>query len=329
MGDARNEAVPTRPRWSVAWARPADETALLELFARAFGHEMPGAQWRWKYAGLDPIGSMVCRDARPVAFYGGMPREVRFFGTPITAVQIGDVMVDPAERGVLTRKGPFFLATKAFAEQLVGPGRAYALAFGFPSERHTRLGEHLGLYARVDEVLEASWPASPDRPGWFERARPLAPAQLDVVDSLWRAMADGLAGVAVPVRNGAHVRHRYLDHPTVTYLSFLVRRRVSGTAIGLVVLRDHGKAGVELIDLVGAPKRFARLVEIARRVAGRLGREKVFAWLTPSAAASLSGSLPALAPAGVPVPTIVWGSSPDLEKLRGRWWLTGGDSDFR
>ncbi len=324
-----NEAAPTSPRWSVAWARPADEAALLELFARAFGHEMPGAQWRWKYKGLDPIGSMVCRDARPVAFYGGMPREILYFGAPITAVQIGDVMVDPAERGVLTRRGPFFLVTKAFAEHLVGPGRDYVLAFGFPSERHTRLGEHLGLYARVDEVLEASWPASPDRPRWFERARPLAPAQLDMVDALWRAMADGLGGVAVPVRNGAHVRHRYLEHPTVTYLSFLVTRRVSGAAMGLVVLRDHGRAGVELIDLVGAPKRFARLVEIARRVAGRLGREKVFAWLTPSAAASLSESHPALAPAGVPVPTIVWGSSPDLEKLRGRWWLTGGDADFR
>lgn len=316
-------------RWSVDWAHPSDEAALLALFARAFGHEMPPAQWCWKYAGLDPIGTVVRRDGQPVAFYGGMPREIRWFGSPMTAVQIGDVMVDPAERGVLTRRGPFFLATTAFAERLVGPGRSYALAFGFPSERHTRLGEHLGVYARVDEVLEASWPALPGRPGLLHRARPLTPDQLDTVDRLWHKMADRFTGVAIAVRNGPHVRHRFLEHPTVTYLSLLVRQRLTGAAIGLIVVRDHGKPGVELMDVVAPPESLAALVAVARRVAGRLGREKVFAWMTPRAAESFSRSAPDLTPTGIPIPTIIWSASPDLERLRGRWWLMGGDADSR
>ena len=327
--DAGPATVPERARWNVGWARPADEMALLELFGRAFGHALPPAQWRWKYAGLDPIGIMVCRDARPVAFYGGMPREIRWFGTSATAVQIGDVMVDPAERGVLTRRGPFFLAATAFAERCVGPGRAYALAFGFPSERHTRLAEHLGIYARVDEVLEASWPALPGRPGLFQRARPLALEHLDVVDALWKRMAETLTGVVVAVRGAAYIRHRFLEHPAISYLVFLVQQRFTGAAIGIVVLRDHGEAGVELLDAVAPPQSLPLLVAVARRVAGRLGRQKVFAWLTPAAANSFAASRPALAPAGIPVPTIIWSSSPDLGKLRGRWWLMGGDTDFR
>ncbi len=327
--DAEHETGSARARWSVDWARPADEMALLELFGRAFGHEMPAAQWRWKYTGLDPMGSLVRRGGRPVAFYGGIPREIRFFGMPLTAVQISDAMVDPVERGVLTRRGPFFLAATAFAERFVGPGRAYALAFGFPSERHCRLAERLGVYARVDEMLEASWPALPGRPGLFERARPLTLKQLDVVDWLWKKMAERLTGAAVAVRNGAHIRHRFLEHPTIGYLAFLVTQRFTGAAIGLVVLRDHGESGIELLDVVAPPQSLPPLVVVARRVAGRLGRQKVFAWLTPTAAAAFAGSRPTLAPAGVPVPTIIWSSSPDLEKLRGHWWMTGGDTDFR
>lgn len=328
-GNAGAGTVSNGARWSVDWATAADETALLELFARAFGHAMPPAQWRWKYAGLDPLGTLVRRDGRPVAFYGGMSRQIRWFGTPATAVQIGDVMVDPAERGVLTRRGPFFLATTAFAERLVGPGRAYALAFGFPSERHTRLGERLGVYARVDEVLEASWPAMPARPGLLHRTRPLTLEQLDTVDMLWRKMADRLTGVAIAVRNGSHIRHRFLEHPTITYLSLLVRQRFTGTAIGLVVVRDHGEPGIELVDVVAPPESFVALVAVARRVAGRLGRHRVFGWMTPRAADSFRLSSPALVPAGIPVPTITWSATPDLEQLRGRWWLMGGDADSR
>ena len=324
-----DEAARSAARWTEGWARPADESALLALFARAFGHEMPAAQWRWKYAELDPIGSLVRREGLAVAFYGGMPRRIMLFGTPVKAVQIGDVMVDPAERGVLTRRGPFFLAARAYAERMVGPGRAYALAFGFPSERHTRLGEHLGLYARVDEVLEASWPALPDRRSILRSVRPLVRAQLGAVDFLWEKMAAAMNGVAIAVRDAAHVRHRFLEHPAIAYLCLLVRQRLSGAPVGVVVLRDHGPNGVELMDVVAAPQSLAHLVEVARCVAGRLGRERVFAWVTPSAADSMAASRPALVPAGVPVPTIVWSASPDLDRLRGRWWLTGGDSDFR
>ncbi|MBI4204742.1 MAG: GNAT family N-acetyltransferase [Betaproteobacteria bacterium] len=316
-------------RWSVDWAHPSDEAELLALFARAFGHAMPPAQWDWKYRGLDPVGTLVRRDGRPVAFYGGMPREIRWFGAPMTAVQIGDVMVDPAERGVLTRRGPFFLATTAFAERCVGPGRSYALAFGFPSERHTRLGEHLGLYARVDEVLEASWPALPARPGLLHSARALAVEQLDAVDALWEGMAEKLTGVAVGERNGARIRNRFLEHPTIGYLTFLVKHRFTGAPIGLVVLRDHGETGIELVDVVAPPESLAPLVATARRVAGRLGRPKVFAWMTPRAAESFAGSAPDLAPAKIPIPTIIWNASPDLGKLRGNWWLMGGDADSR
>jgi hypothetical protein len=321
------ERASSNPSLTLDWATAADVPSLLLLFERAFGHAMPAEQWRWKYKGIDPMGSIVRRDDEPVAFYGGIPRRIRYFGAARTGVQISDVMVVPEERGILTRRGAFFRTASAYADRYVGPNRPYALAFGFPSERHARLGERLGLYARVDEILEASWTALDAHPGLRYKARLLQAHQITIVDELWQRMSNSLADLCIGVRDAAHIAHRFLAHPTVAYLPFLITHRFTARAIGLVVLRDHAHAGLELVDAIAEPSSIPALVRVGRRVAARLGRSKLFAWLTPSAAVYFDD--PAVSPAGVPVPTIVWGASPDLAKLRGHWWLTGGDSDFR
>ena len=317
--------VPLTP-WS---ARPSDEIALLSLFSRAFGQEMPAERWRWKYRGLDPLGTLVRRGNRVVAFYGGMPRAVLLHGEPVTAVQIGDVMVDPSARGLPRGRSPFFLMTSRFAEDLVGPGRPYAFAFGFPSERHARLGERLGLYARVDEILDASWGALPATPSVRYRTRTIEPDEIGCIDGLWAKMKEDLRHTVIGIRDSAYVRRRFLEHPTLRYLVLLVRQRFSREPMGLVVLRDHGESGVELVDAIGPVAALPILVTVARRVAGRLHRRRVFGWMTPRAAASFEASRPTLAPAGIPVPTIVWKAAPHLDKLRGHWWLLGGDADSR
>jgi hypothetical protein len=309
------------------WATAADEASLLLLFERAFGHRMAAEQWRWKYEGVEPTGSIALRAGEPVAFYGGIPRRVLHFGTSRLAVQISDVMVLPEERGILKRHGAFFLTTRAYAERYVGPDRAYAFAFGFPSERHARLGEHLGLYARVDDIVEATWTALDARPSVRYKARLLQPDEVRIVDDLWHRMSSHLSDFCIGVRDAAHVSHRFLAHPTVKYLPLLVTHRLTAAPLGLVVLRDHNDSGLELLDAIAEPASIPVLVKIARRAAARLGRERLFAWLTPCASKHFEADV--VTRAGVPVPTIIWGTSPDLEKLRGHWWLTGGDSDFR
>lgn len=314
--------------WRAGWAEPADEAELLDLFRRAFGQDMSPAVWRWKYRAARPCGALARRGGHIVAFYGGLPRPVSLFGAPAVAVQIGDVMVDPRERGVLTRRGPFFLAAEQYLRQHVGRGKTYPLAFGFPSARACRLGEKLGLYAKAGEILRVDWPALPARPTPWLSTRPLAAGDRAAVDRLWLEMAAALRRDIVGVRDAAYLRGRYLEHPARRYWVLLARKRLGGAPFGVIVARTLD-GELELVDLVAPPERVPTLVAIVRRLACTLGKPTAFTWTAAQHAALFAGRDGAVSPTHIVVPTLAWPSAIPPAEIDGRWWLMPGDTDFR
>ncbi|MCX7109491.1 MAG: GNAT family N-acetyltransferase [Proteobacteria bacterium] len=312
----------------VDWAGPADEAELLALFRRAFGTDMPAALWRWKYAGLDTPGALARRDGRAVAFYGGIPRTVSLFGSPATAVQIGDVMVDPAERGVLTRRGPFFLAASHYLRHCVGEGRTFPLAFGFPSQRAYRLGERLGLYAKVGEIMRVEWPALQTWPSLLLRTRPWASGMAAAADRLWLEMAAALSREIVGVRDFAYLKRRYLEHPALNYKVFGVSSRLSAKPFGIIVVREEGEE-LLWVDVVAPPERIAALVTIVRRLATDLGKPKAYTWITAQNAALFAGESGVVSPTEIVIPALDWNPAFSAAELADHWWLMAGDTDFR
>jgi len=319
---------PEQRAWVTEWAHSENETELLSLFRAAFGHEMLPAFWRWKYQGLDTLGALVRRDDQAVAFYGGLPRAVQLFGVSATAVQIGDVMVHPQERGVLTRKGPFFLAAAKFSERFVGHGKVFSLAFGFPSERACRLGTRLGLYEQVGEIMRVSWPALQARPSLKVRTRILKPDQHTIVDRLWKQMAEALRDQVVGVRDWNYLQRRYLSHPTLNYQVFLVSSRWTGSPVGIFVVRIL-EDSVELLDLIAPPKHMPILVHNVRRLAWNLDKPLAYAWITAQHAPLLAGETGEITSTDIPLPNICWMPGIPASELQDRWWLMGGDTDFR
>ena len=314
--------------WVTEWAHPENEAELLDLFSVAFGHDMTPELWRWKYQGLNTLGAMVCRDNKPVAFYGGLPRAIVLFGSPATAVQIGDVMVHPQQRGILTRKGPFFLAAAQFSERFVGHGKQFSLAFGFPSERAYRLGARLGLYEQVGEIMRVSWPALKTRPSLKTRTRPLTPDQHTIVNRLWNQMAEALSGQVIGVRDWDYLQRRYFNHPTLNYQIFLVSSRWTGNPIGIFVMRTL-EDSVELLDVITSPEHVPILVHNVRRLAWNLNKPLAYAWITAQHAPLLAGGAGEITPTGIPLPNICWTSGIPANELQDCWWLMGGDTDFR
>ncbi len=311
--------------WVTEWAHADNETELLGLFLAAFKHEMPPELWRWKYQGLNTLGALVRENGQVVAFYGAMPRAIYLFGSPVTAVQIGDVMVHPEKRGTLTRKGLFFQVATHFLERFVGQHQAFPIAFGFPSERAYRLSVHLGLYDKVGELMQVSWPALQTRPSYKVHLRPLKADQGQTVDKLWRQMAEALQDQVVGVRDWDYVQRRYLQHPTLDYQLYKVSSRLTGIALGIIVLRILDDA-VELVDLIAQPRHISILVHCLRRLTWSLGKSEAYTWITTQNAFLFDGEI---TPTGIIIPHNRWTPGIPASELLDRWWLMGGDTDFR
>ncbi|HNP26415.1 MAG TPA: GNAT family N-acetyltransferase [Nitrosomonas sp.] len=316
-------------KWQCRWATKQDRDALLSLFLSAFGHPMKASLWAWKYDWQDEFGVLACTDDSIIAYYGGLPRLFWLQKKKINAVQICDVMVSPQTRGFFTKNGAFVQTAKTFLTAKTGKDKTYRFAFGFPSERASRLGQKAGLYARIDTILEASWQTSTSqkKPLWL-KTRPLAENDNMTINQLWHTVQKSLQSFLVPQKDAQFFDWRYLQHPAHTYIAKIVSWKWSNKIVGIVILRDHGpEQGVELIDLLGLPENLGQLLKVTQSYAGRINRSRIFGWVTPNILSYLPKPITQSEIAGVHIAT------PDLVKtanqLRSRCWLMGGDTDFR
>lgn len=314
--------------WQTRWARPEDESQLLTLFERAFGTSMSAAHWRWKYQMADTPGTVCCQGDKVIAFNGGMPRDSLIFGDPCQTVQMGDVMVDPAHRGVLTRRGAFQQMVKHYFGKRVGPDHDYRLAFGFPHARASRVGVRQGLYCEVDRILEVRWTALDGR-NWRYGLTPVEIRHLPALDQLWTQMSTQTSSFAIHKRDGRWWRYRYLEKPGNDYRVLLACSRIGRQPLGAMVLRVLDDQRVELLDLLGAQKAMPTLINMARRHVHRLGRQELMAWATPSALEWWGHQNAQSQETEVVIPGSAVNSVEYATSVRGCWWLMGGDSDFR
>jgi hypothetical protein len=319
----------SRPRWRLHPVRPKDVQAVLALFRKVFGHEMSAEHWRWKYGEGRGAAAVARRDDDIVAHYGGVTRRILLFGRPARAFQICDVMVDLKERAVFTKSGPFFLCAASFAESAVTAQSPFG--FGFPNARVMRLAEKTGLYSDVGGMAEIRWQPLPDRPRLLTRVRHLSPDDPntdETIDRLWKKMAHDLHDSVVGVRDARYVRHRYFNHPDKHYDVLAVTSRLSGTALGFLVLcRDTGRC--ELLDVIAPLKNLPSLINQARRLLTHWGFAELYCWVTHHNATlfTATGGVPHVP--DIRIPTSNWIDGPAVEAIRDKWWLMGGDTDFR
>lgn len=319
------------PRWRLEELREGDIADFAALFREAFNTEIPLPLWHWKYGEGRGHGIIARRGERIIAHYGCTRRRALYFGRPIMALQMCDVMVDPRERGVMTKQGAMFLTTATMLELYLGLQPA-DLPFGFPSGRHERLGERLGLYAEVGRIAELRWPALPGRPHLSTRVRHLDRNDHDgnrnLVAELWEAMSRDLREAILLIRDWDYLVYRYLDNPIHRYEFILVTSRFSGKPLGLLVLRRIDDDTVELLDLIGSLDRVPMLIDQARRLTGRWGARSLFSWITRQHIEHFLTSDVSITDPDVSIPTNVWVDGPSVESLKDRWWLMSGDTEF-
>lgn len=329
---------PAATRLLVRPITPADAAAMRALFEEVFGHPMSPAMWAWKYEQQRGMAIGVWRGEKLVAHYGGVTRDVLDAGQRVAAAQGADAAVTPAERGVLTRKGAYFLAATRFHQDFMGFATRHLYGFGFPSERHYRLANKLGLYAAVDRIAEFSFPALAGRREWLGRcSRVIGDASLLLehaalrrgVARAWQAMSQELAPLLLGVRDLDYLIHRYARHPLHSYQIIALRAWPLGPVNALAVVRTLPGQQLEWLDFVGSPRHLPRLARAVQSHAGKCGLVRVFGWITVSQQAYFAAAGAALTPTDIVVPANVWSQGPDPAQQRDRWWLTSGDTDFR
>jgi len=323
----------TTPRWRLQLLKEDQKHKLFDLFKETFHHTMTPATWQWKYGSNASHELGVWRKGKLIAHYGGVGRQILFFGQPQTAVQIADVMVDTNERGILTRKGPFFLMTAAFLEHYIGYGKPYLIGFGFPNERHMKIAERHGLYGEVGKMTEISWSPLSKFPHWRTRLLPITASDNNaqialIVNACWQQMAKDLQTALIGIRDWAYIQHRYLNHPTQHYQVVLIKNRGGDQTRGVLVLR-YDAHGCEIIDIVAPLAEIPLLVLHARRLAGINGQQRLFCRITENFAAHFAVAGGSRKTLDIRIPASTWDNAPSIDSLRNRWWLMSGDADFR
>lgn len=315
-------------RWRIGAMREHDFEAVAGLFESIFGHRTTRDLWRWKYDQGRGQNIVCWSDGVPVAHYGGLSRRILYRGEPALACQIADVMVHSKERGVLGRKGVFFRIAASQSEASRGPHR---VGYGFPNARHMAVAGRLGLYEPVGRLVELQWSPHGGRPSvrWAFRTQPSGELPTEgESDRLWAAMARRLPEALIGIRDAAWLDYRYRQHPHNFYHVHRVVHRITRRLVALVVTRQEGER-LELVDFVGDPAHLVVAVHLLRRFCQTCGLTQVFCWFSAGHMAWFQPSNPAVVELDVIIPTSVWTEDPGPSALADRWWLMGGDTDFR
>lgn len=318
-------------RWRVEPLQASQGAAMRTLFKVAFGSELSEAMWQWKYGTGHGMAMAVWDHAGDlIGHYGGFGRDILIQGIPARALQSGDVMVHPSERGVLTRKGAFFLATTAMWEQQIGNDKPYLLAFGFPNRRAMLVGVRQKLYGDVGRMVELQWSTKPSSPRIL-RSRVKTFSSQDQhwqrqADRLWRDMAMSLPRAVVGVRESAYLQRRYLDRPGGNYQLVWVLHRLWGHPIGLLVLRIHD-LHVEWLDVVAARQHWPTCASAAVHFAKELGKSSVSMWLSSTFTGDF-GACTRVQDLDISIACNIWGAHTHEDTLRESWLMTAGDTDF-
>lgn len=277
--------------------RPGDEEAINAGFQRAFGQQRPIEEWRWKFPPEPGRAILLAeRDDELLAQYAALPVRLCIGGVEMAAGQVVDAFsVGPP--GVFPRLVRHFYAT------LCGPEpERIALLYGFPGERHLRLGlikldygepRPVAFWSRAVEA-EASREATlrggallRRLAGWRVRRE----VDLAAAERLWRR-AHSRYPVAV-VRDGSWIARRFCGRPGVDYVHLIAARH--GEPGALAVLRLHGGEPPLLswAELVwdGCGGALHALDAEVIRLARETGAREVHLWLhgDPEAARLLAG----------------------------------------
>lgn len=304
-----------------------ESPAVQRLFLDVFKHTLSSDLLHWKYGAGRGLNWGVFRQDFLELHCGVVFREVLWQDRAHRAAQLVDLMAAGKHSGLSRNNSPFSALMRIILASLREPNNPFALAFGFPSDRAMKLGERLGVYRAVDHWQLLEFSARRLRVGPRAVEVNLSSIQPQLLDLLWSRMARELSSYAVGTRDASYLHWRYVVHPENRYLFLLALSRWRRKPIGLLVLTPC-QHRFEVVDFVCAWADTPELILAAQDWLSRREGSSLQLYLTTSFAKQLApySSLSSLSEFRIMANPFM--PNDELLALKGKWFLTGGDSDF-
>jgi hypothetical protein len=263
--------------------RDEDEEKVIELWEAAFKQTVNRKIWRWKFHD-NPFGRqiMLCltESGMPIAMYAGIPYIANWNGQQIRMTQLIDNMSHPDFRQATNGRKGLFIQTADFFFEVFHGIHASELIYGFPGQKHFRLGKIFLDYDVIGEggIFLETAPSQIKKQYLFTLRSIGIPANFDEsFDTLWYE-----AKVNYPLsvcRDSRFLNWRFTQHPVNKYRIYTLKNWKGKPDAYLVLFMDHEMATIVDIfakkDLTTA----GTLIYKVARELSKAGIEKMRIWL--------------------------------------------------
>ncbi|GEM_PF-2116299 len=244
----------SRKRFFIRPYKSGDKEKILLLFNEVFNKEKSCQLWTWEFL-KNPYGTqiMLCEqeDGKLVAQCAGIPVPLYFKDKIFLGAQLVDCMCKKEYRALAIKKrGLFALTVEKFFDEFTGKDKDIYL-FGFPGERHFRLGKLLLGYRETRPIVELKIAAlKKDLKTHFFSLTPFNRQDIIKYSSQLGKIAiqDARMLKFCVLREPKYFLWRYSDCPR--HYSIFGLKNILGKLKGLCVLQVE-REKIKLIDFIG------------------------------------------------------------------------------
>ena len=299
---------------------------LISLFKDVFKVDMSEEFWKWKYSQSYKHNlALFDENNSIVGHYGGMYRDMVFFGEHIRGVQVCDTMIAPSARGGKGKKSRLNQLISTFCETNIGLDRPYFLAYGFPNRRVMRVAELFNLYSETDRVVEYKWHTE-DIPLVLV-TETVCLKHKSETDKLWEDMKNEFKDRIIGVRDFEYIKYRYIDHPEYKYNIYATyngKKEFRGILVG-----KKEDAIFRIMDIIALKEHYGELISLSKSLAYDMQCSHVSFWITKSQLDYFKNFGGKYCDMDTSIAAYKHINSCKLEDIHGKWWLTAGDTDFK
>ena len=309
--------------------REGDEHSINKGFNQVFGLQRTLEEWRWKFQpDVDGCRIMVAVDSedKVVAHFSAILIRALVDGRILQGGQSVDVFC--LRRPDAIRQKVYLKTVQEFYRRYGAPDRL-AFLFGFPGERHLKLGQlrlqystpmPVPMWQRSVAARRVWWPRYEVRNGFDSAA----------MDQLWRRSANRYP-VCV-VRESEWVERRYLSRPNNKYSHLTVWRKGLMQAWAVFQIARDAAQWIDLVWDGREPQALITLDNEIARIARSKGAKGVEMWLSGDEPVAnilrSSGWERVEHPQQLHMTSVLFDSTLDRADLIRRFYLTMGDSDL-